>query len=230
MWRGKREAKLEDLRYTCVCTVCTSIYTHRDALGPFFILLRPVCFVTQVQPAVNSLVPLLGACSAVLGNLALVFLIVEGRVPCWTPPAPQAVKTLLTFSFVLYRPHLREAFDSSGDKRFSHVSGHSFPPRTPRQLSRMPTLGSLCAAREFRGNIPPVPFGRSLASFLGETQVWLGHFYPFPRSNVFSCASACRMFPPQVLASGEPRATCQGQRSSGYPGRDAGHCPSAVFV
>lgn len=54
--------------------VCTSIYTHRDAHGPFFILLRPVCFVTQVQLAADSLVPLLGACSAVLVNLALVFL------------------------------------------------------------------------------------------------------------------------------------------------------------
>lgn len=174
--------------------------------------LGPVCFVTQVQPAADSLVPLLGACSAVLVNLALVFLIVEGRVPCWTPPAPQAVKTLLTFSFVLYRPHL-EAFDSSGDKRFSHVSGHSFPPRTPRQLSRMPTLGSLCATGEFRGNIPPVPFGRSLASFLGETQVWLGHSYPFPRSSVvFSCAPACRMFPPQCwpAVSPEPHAKDRG--------------------
>lgn len=122
--------------------VYTSIYTHGDALGPFFILLRRVCFITQVQPAADSLVPLLGACSAVLMNLALVFLIVEGRVLCWTPPAPQAVKTLLTFSFVLYRPQLREAFDSPGDKRFLHMSGHTFPPRTPRQLSRMPALGN----------------------------------------------------------------------------------------
>lgn len=196
-----------------MCTVCTSIYTHRDALGPFFILLRPVYFVTQVQPAAGSLIPLLGACSAVVVNLAPVFLIVEGRVPCWTPPAPQAVKTLLTFSFVLYRPHLREAFDSSGDKRFSHVSGHSFPPRTPCQLSSMPTLGSLCAAGEFRGNIPPVPFGRSLASVLGESQVWLGHSYPFPRSSVvFSCTPACRMFPPQCwpTVSPEPRAKDRG--------------------
>lgn len=57
--------------------VYTYIYTHRDALGPFFIL-RPVCFITQVQPAADGLIPLLGACSAVLVNLALVFLIVEG--------------------------------------------------------------------------------------------------------------------------------------------------------
>lgn len=135
--------------------------------------LGPVCFVTQVQPAADSLIPLLGACSAVLVNLALVFLIVEGRVPCWTPPAPQAVKTLLTFSFVLSRPHLREAFDSSGDKQFLHVSGHAFPPRTPRQLSRMPTLGSLCATGEFGDNIPPVPFGRSLASFF-RRELWFG--------------------------------------------------------
>lgn len=168
-----------------------------------------LCFITQVQPAADSLVPLLGACSAVLVNLALVFLIVEERVPCWTPPAPQAVTTLLTFSFVLYRPHLREAFDSSGDKQFLHVSGHAFPPRMPLQLSRMPTLGSLCATRELGGNIPPVPYGRSLASFLGETQVWLGHRYPFPRSSVvFICAPACRMFPPQCwpAVSPEPRA------------------------
>lgn len=90
-----------------------------------------MCFITQVQPAADGLIPLLGACSAVLVNLALVFLIVEGRVPCWTPPAPQAVKTLLTSSFVLYRPHLREASVSSGDKQFSPVSGHAFSPRTP---------------------------------------------------------------------------------------------------
>lgn len=140
-----------------------------------------MCFVAQVQPAANNLVPLLGACSAVLVNLALVFLIVEGRVPCWTPPAPQTVKTLLTFFFVLYRPHLREAFDSSGDKRFLHVSGHAFPPRTPRQLSRMPTLGSLCATREFGGDIPPVPFGRSLASFFRRDSGLVGSFLPFPK-------------------------------------------------
>lgn len=169
---GEAEEKLNwKILITPVCTVCPSIYTHRDALGPFFILLRPVCFITQVQPAADSLVALLGVCSAVLVNLAQVFLIVEGRVACWTPPAPQAVKTLLTFSFVLYRPHLREAFDSSGDKRLSHVSGHAFPPRTARQLSRMPALASLCATGEFGGNIPPVPFGRSLAGFLGESQV-----------------------------------------------------------
>lgn len=143
--------------------------------------LGPVCFVTQVQPAVDSLVPLLGACSAVLVNLALVFLIVGGRVPCWTPPAPQAVKTLLTFSFVLSRPHLREAFDSSGDKQFLHVSGHTFPPRTPHQLSRMSTLGSLCATGEFGGNIPPVPFGRSLASFFRRDLGLVGSFLPFPK-------------------------------------------------
>lgn len=103
------------------------IYTQRCSWS----ILRPVCFVTGVQPAADSLVPLLGACSAVLVNLALVFLIVEGQVPCWTPPAPQAVKILLTFSFVLYRPHLREASVSSGDKQFSPVSGRVFPPRTP---------------------------------------------------------------------------------------------------
>lgn len=80
---GEAKVKLNwKILSTRVCTyrltVCTSIYTHRDARGPFFILLRPVCFVTQVQPAVDSLVPLLGACSAVPVNLALVFLIVEG--------------------------------------------------------------------------------------------------------------------------------------------------------
>lgn len=103
----------------------------------------------------------------------------------------------------------REAFDSSGDKQFLHVSGHAFPPRMPLQLNRMPTLGSLCATRELGGNIPPVPYGRCLASFLGETQVWLGHCYPFPRSSVvFICAPACRMFPPQCwpAVSPEPRA------------------------
>lgn len=60
----------------CVQSIHTCI--HTDALGPFFILLRPVYFVTQVHPATDGLIPLLGACSAVLVNLALVFLIVEG--------------------------------------------------------------------------------------------------------------------------------------------------------
>lgn len=208
----------------CVRSIHT--YIHRDALGPFFILLRPVCFVTRVQPAADSLVPLLGACSAVLVNLALVFLIVEGRVPCWTPPAPQAVKTLLTFSCVLYRPHLRH-LTVQGISSSRHVSGHAFSPRTPCQLSRMPALGSLCATREFGGNFPPVPFGMSLASFLGETQVWLGHSYPFPRSSsVFSCAPACGMFPPQYWPAGspEPRA-----KDRGAVDTQAGICWSLFF-
>lgn len=132
---------------------------------------------------------------------------------CWTPLAPQAVKTLLTFSFVLSRPHLREASVSSGDKRFSHVSGHAFSPRAPHQLSRMPAPDSLCATRELGGDFPPDSFERSLASFLGETQVWLGHHYPFPRSSVvFSCAPACAMSPPQCwpTVSPEPRAKDRG--------------------
>lgn len=77
MWRGRKRLNWK-IKSTRVCMVYTSIYTHRDALGPFFILLRPVCFITQVQPAADSLVPLLSAYSAVLVSLALVFLIVEG--------------------------------------------------------------------------------------------------------------------------------------------------------
>ena len=38
MWRIKREAKLEDLKYVCVCTTYTYICIHTDTFGPFFIL------------------------------------------------------------------------------------------------------------------------------------------------------------------------------------------------
>ena len=56
---------------------------------------------------------------------------------------------------------------------------------------------------------PPVPFGRSLASFLGEARVGLGHPYSFTRSSViFSCAPACGTFSPRrwPAASPEPCA------------------------
>lgn len=181
MCGGAEEKLKRKIQRTHVCMIYTYIYTLRGALGPFFILFRPVCFVTQVQPAVDGLIPLLGACSAVLVNLALVFLIVEGRVPCWTPPAPQAVKTLLTFSFVLYRPHLREASDSSGGKRFLHVSGHAFSLRTPCQLSRMPTLSSLCATGESGDNFPPCPFWKVSCEFFRRGSDLLGSFLPFPK-------------------------------------------------
>lgn len=136
-------------------------------------------------------------------------------MPCWTPRAPQAVKTLLTFPFVLYRPHLSETSGSLGDKWFSHVSSRKcssscdiYPLGKPSQLSSTPTTGSLlCAIREFGGNFSP-PFGRSLASFLGEARVWLGHPYPFTSSVIFSCAPACGTFPPRcwLARSPEPRA------------------------
>lgn len=77
----------------------------------------------------------------------------------------------------------------------------------------MPSLGSLCATGELGGNFPSVPFGRSLASLSGETQIWLGHSYPFPRSSVvFGCAPACGMFPPQCwpTVSPEPCAKDRG--------------------
>lgn len=47
------------------------ICTQRDVFGPFFILLRQVCFAIQVCYAEDSLV-LLGACSAFLVDLVLV--------------------------------------------------------------------------------------------------------------------------------------------------------------
>lgn len=149
-------------------------------------------------------------------------------MPSWTPPAPQAVKTLLSFSFVLYRPHLREASDSSGGKRFSRVRSCIFPRGHPASSVECQPWALFVLSENLEAIFPPVPFGRSLASFLGEAQVWLGHSYPFPRSNVaFSCAPTCGMFLPQCwpVVRPEPRAK---QRSSGYPGRDAGHCPSAV--
>lgn len=121
-----------------------------------------------------------GCLLSVLVNLAPVFLIVEGRVPCWTPPAPQAVKTLLTFSFVLYRPHHREAFDSSGDKRFSHVSSHSFPPRMPpAQQNASPGL-SLCC-RRIQRQYSPCPFWKVSCKCLRRDLGLVGSFLPSPK-------------------------------------------------
>lgn len=161
-------------------------------------------------------------------------------MPCWTPRAPQAVKTLLTFSFVLYRPHLRETSGSLGDKWFSHVSSHNCSSSCDIYLPQgSPASSAACQPRALFFVLPenleaiflPVPFGRSLVSFFGEAWLWLGHPYPFTKSSlVFSCAPACGTFPPAALASSEPGAACQGRRSGGRPDRDADGCPSAVFV
>lgn len=55
MWRGKREAKLEDGKYMCVQSVHPYIHTEMLLVHSLF------CFVTRVQPAVDGLIPLLGA-------------------------------------------------------------------------------------------------------------------------------------------------------------------------
>lgn len=58
-----------------------------------------------------------------------------------------------------------------------------------------------------------VPFGMSLASFVGEAWVWLGHPYPFTRNSVvFRCAPARGTLPPRrwPAASPEPRAQAGG--------------------
>ena len=127
-------------------------------------------------------------------------------MPCWSPRAPQAVKTLLSFSFVFYSPHLSESSGSLGDKRFSRVSSHkcssscdiSAPGSPASSAPCQPRAPFFVPAENLEAVFPPVPFGRSLASFLGEAQVWLGHPDPFTRSSVFfSCVPACGSSPPR---------------------------------
>lgn len=146
-------------------------------------------------------------------------------MPCWTPRAPQAVRILLTFSFVLYRPPLSEMSGSlgiNGSCVCQVTNTHTtaiFTRRGSPASSAVCQHGALFVPPETLEAIcPHIPFGRSRVRSLGKAQVWLRHPYPFTRSCVvFSCGS-------------EPRATCQGCRSGACPDRAAGWCPSAVLV